>query len=99
MNAKIDHFSELSKFLGDKSSVCADFLSLLGEFKLGHSLFKLKMEKQKGLKSITLLQYLLIFRLCGCSIHQSLYSRFRGFKGHPCTVSLSSATEKARSMR
>ena len=86
MNAKIDHFSELSKFLGDKSSVCADFLSLLGEFKLGHSLFKLKMEKPKGLKSITLLQNLLIFRLCGCSIHQSLYSRFRGFKGHPCTA-------------
>ena len=38
-------FRNYPKFLGDKSSVCADFLSLLGEFKLGHSLFKLKMEK------------------------------------------------------
>ena len=76
MNAKIDHFSELSKFLGDKSSVCADFLSLLGRFKLGHSLSRLKMEKQKGTKSIVLLQYLLIFRLCGQSIHQSLHQQF-----------------------
>jgi hypothetical protein len=76
MDAKIDHFSELSKFLGDKSSVCADFLSLLIRFKLGHSLFRLKMEKEKGAKSILLLQYLLIFRLCGQSIHQSLNRQF-----------------------
>ena len=76
MDAKIDHFSELSKFLGNKTSVCADFLSLLGRFKLGHSLSRLKMEKQKGAKSILLLQYLLIFRLCGQSIHQSLHQQF-----------------------
>ena len=76
MDAKIDHFSELSKFLGDKSSVCADFLSLLGRFKLGHSLSRLKMEKEKGASSIQLLQYLLIFRLCGQSIHQSLHQQF-----------------------
>lgn len=76
MDEKIDHFSELSKFLGDKSSVCADFLSLLGRFKLGHSLSRLKMEKEKGAKSILLLQYLLIFRLCGQSIHQSLHHQF-----------------------
>lgn len=76
MDAKIDHFSELSKFLGDKSSVCADFLTLLGRFKLGHSLSRLKMEKEKGAKSILLLQYLLIFRLCGQSIHQSLHHQF-----------------------
>ena len=61
MDAKIDHFSELSNFLGDKSSVCADFLSLLGRFKLGHSLSRLKMEKEKGAKSILLLEYLLIY--------------------------------------
>ena len=78
MDAKIDHFSELSKFLGEKSSVCADFLSLLGRFKLGHSLSRLKMEKEKGTKSILLLQYLLIFRLCGQSIHQSLRHQFGG---------------------
>lgn len=76
MDAKIDHFSELSKFLGNKTSVCADFLSLLGRFKLGHSLSRLKMEKEKGAKSILLLQYLLIFRLCGQSIHQSLHQQF-----------------------
>ena len=73
MEAKIDRFSELSNFLGDKSSVCSDFLSLLGRFRLGHSLSRLKMEKEKGTKSILLLQYLLIFRLCGQSIHQSLH--------------------------
>jgi len=76
MDAKIDHFSELSNFLGDKSSVCADFLSLLGRFRLGHSLSRLKMEKEKGAKSILLLQYLLIFRLCGQSIHLSLHQQF-----------------------
>lgn len=76
MDAKIDHFSELSNFLGDKSSVCADFLSLLGRFKLGHSLSRLKMEKEKGTKSLLLLEYLLIFRLCGQSIHQSLRQQF-----------------------
>lgn len=65
MDAKIDHFSELSNFLGDKSSVCADFLSLLGRFKLGHSISRLKMEKEKGAKSILLPEHLLIFRLCG----------------------------------
>lgn len=76
MNAKIDHFSELSNLLGDKSSVCSDFLSLLGRFKLGRSLSRLKMEKEKGAKSIHLLQYLLIFRLCGQSIYQSLHQQF-----------------------
>ena len=76
MDAKIDHFSELFNFLGDKSSVCADFLSLLGRFRLGHSLSRLKMEKEKGAKSILLLQYLLIFRLCGQSIHLSLHQQF-----------------------
>ena len=76
MNAKIALFSELSKFLDDKTSVCSDFLSLLNRFQLGRSLSKLKMEKEKGAKSIELLQYLLIFRLCGQSIHLSLQRRF-----------------------
>ena len=76
MDAKIAFFSELSKFLGDKSSVCADFLQLLDRFKLGRLLYELKMEKEKGAKSIELLEYLLIFRLCGQSIHQSLQHRF-----------------------
>lgn len=57
MDAKIDHFSELFNFLGDKSSVCADFLSLLGRFKLGHSHSRLKMEKEKrGKKAIASLE-------------------------------------------
>ena len=43
MNAKLSHFSELSNFLSEKSSVWNDFLSLLDRFKLGHSLRKLKM--------------------------------------------------------
>lgn len=75
MDAKIAILSELSKFLGDKSSVCADFLSLLYRFKLGRSLSILKMEKEKGAKSFELLQYLLIFRLFGQSIHQSIHHR------------------------
>ena len=48
MNAKLSHFSELSNFLSEKSSICNDFLSLLDRFKLGQSLRKLKMEKEKG---------------------------------------------------
>ena len=47
MNAKLSHFSELSYFLSEKSSVCNDFLSLLDKFKLGQSLRKLKMEKEQ----------------------------------------------------
>ena len=37
---------------------------LLGRFKLGHSLSRLKMEKEKGAKSILLLEYLLISSVC-----------------------------------
>ena len=48
MTAKLSHFSELSNFLSEKSSICNDFLSLLDRFKLGQSLRKLKMEKEKG---------------------------------------------------
>ena len=35
-----------------------------------------KWRKEKGARSILLLQYLLIFRLCGQSIHQSLHQQF-----------------------
>ena len=79
MNAKLSHFSELSKFLSDKSSVCSDFLSLLNRFKLGRLLFQLKMEKEKGASSLDLLKYLLIFRLFGQNIHQSLQHQFAPF--------------------
>ena len=48
MDAKLIHFSELSNFLSEKSSVCNDFLSLLDRIKLGQSLRTLKMEKEKG---------------------------------------------------
>jgi hypothetical protein len=34
------------------------------------------MEKEKGARSILLLQYLLIFRLCGQSINESLFQQF-----------------------
>ena len=40
MNAKLSHFSELSNFLSEKSSVCNDFLSLLDKFRLSQSLHK-----------------------------------------------------------
>ena len=40
MDAKIIHFSELSNFLSEKSSVCNDFLLLLDRFKLSQSLHK-----------------------------------------------------------
>ena len=56
MNAKLSHFSELSDFLSEKSTVCNDFLSLLDKFKLGQSLRKLKMEKEKGASALDLLR-------------------------------------------
>ena len=70
MNAKLSHFSELSNFLSEKSSVCNDFLSLLDRFRLSQSLRQLGMEKEKGASSLELLKYLLIFRLFGQTIHQ-----------------------------
>lgn len=79
MNAKLSHFSELSNFLSEKSTVCNDFLSLLYKFKLGQSLRKLKMEKEKGTSTLDLLKYLLIFRLFGQNIHQSLHHQFAPF--------------------
>lgn len=79
MNAKLSHFSELSNFLSEKSTVCNDFLSLLERFKLGHSLRKLKMEKEKGTPTLDLLKYLLVFRLFGQNIHQSLHHQFAPF--------------------
>ena len=79
MNAKLSHFSELSNFLSEKSSICNDFLSLLDRFKLGQSLRKLKMEKEKGASALDLLKYLLIFRLFGQNIHQSLHHQFSPF--------------------
>ena len=79
MNAKLDHFSELSKFLDDKSSVCSDFLSLLDKFELGRLIHQLKMDKAKGASSQELLEYLLIFRLFGQNIHQSLNRQFGEF--------------------
>ena len=79
MNAKLSNFSELSKFLSDKSSVCSDFLSLLDRFKLGRLLYQLKMEKEKGTSTLDLLKYLLIFRLFGQNIHQSLQHQFAPF--------------------
>ena len=79
MDAKISHFSELSNFLSEKSSVCNDFLSLLDKFRLSQSLRKLRMEKQKGASSLDLLKYLLIFRLFSQTIHQSLRYQFAPF--------------------
>ena len=79
MNAKLSHFSELSNFLSEKTTVCNDFLSLLDKFKLGQSLRKLKMEKEKGASALDLLKYLLIFRLFGQNIHQSLHHQFAPF--------------------
>ena len=79
MNAKLSNFSELSNILSEKSTVCNDFLSLLDKFKLGQSLRKLKMEKEKGTSTLDLLKYLLIFRLFGQNIHQSLHHQFAPF--------------------
>ena len=79
MNAKLSHFSELSNFLSEKSSVCNDFLSLLDRFRLGQSLRQLGMEKKKGASSLELLKYLLLFRLFGQTIHQCLHHQFAPF--------------------
>ena len=54
-------------------------MSLLDKFKLGQSLRKLKMEKEKGTSTLDLLKYLLIFRLFGQNIHQSLHHQFAPF--------------------
>ncbi len=79
MNAKLSYFSELSNFLSEKATVCNDFLSLLDKFKLAQSLRKVKMEKEKGTSALDLLKYLLIFRLFGQNIHQSLHHQFAPF--------------------
>lgn len=81
MTAKLQQFSELSKFLGEKIAVCNDFISLLGEFRLERALHNCKMEKIRGSKSIDLLRCLLIFRLCGLSIYQSYCQRFGNMIG------------------
>lgn len=76
MAAKLQQISELSKFLGDKTSVCNDFISLLGEFRLARFLRHCHMEKKIGARSVDLLRCLLVFRLCGLSIYQSYCQRF-----------------------
>ncbi|MCF0225510.1 MAG: transposase [Fibrobacter sp.] len=76
MAAKVQHFLELSKFLEDKESVCRDFLSLLDVLRIGNTLEKLEMEKEKGVSSKDLLKCLLVFRLCGLSIYQSSLQDF-----------------------
>ena len=54
-------------------------MSLLDRFKLSQSLRKLGMEKQKGASSLDLLIYLLLFRLFGQTIYQSLSHQFASF--------------------
>lgn len=76
MAAKLQQISELSKFLGDKTSVCNDFISLLGGFRLARFLRHCHMEKKIGARSVDLLRCLLVFRLCGLSIYQSYCHRF-----------------------
>ena len=76
MATKVQHFSELSKSLADKTKVSKDFFSLLDTFRLGHALVSLKMEKRSGVKSVDLLKCLLIFRLCGESIYRSYKNHF-----------------------
>ena len=76
MAAKLQQISELSKLLADKTSVAHDFISLLGEFRLGQALRGCQMEKRCGARPIDLLRCLLIFRLCDVSIYQSYRQRF-----------------------
>ena len=47
MNAKLSHFSELSNFLSEKSSICNDFLSLLDRFKLDSHFASWKWRRRK----------------------------------------------------
>ena len=76
MAAKVQHFLELSKFLEDKESVCRDFLSLLDVLRIGNTLEKLEMDKEKGVSSKDLLKCLLVFRLCRLRIYQSSLQDF-----------------------
>ena len=64
MNAKLSHFSELSDFLSEKSSVCNDFLSLLDKFKLGQSLRKLKMEKEQQIRGYNDNRHETVIQIC-----------------------------------
>lgn len=78
MAAKLQQITELSTLLSDKKSICNDFLRLLDSFRIGKSLNKLQMEKQKGVSSLLLLKCLVIIRVCGLSIYQSYKQRFGG---------------------
>ena len=64
MNAKLSHFSELSDFLSEKSSVCNDFLSLLDKFNLGQSLRKLKMEKEQQIRGYNDNRHETVIQIC-----------------------------------
>ena len=76
MSAKIAHFSELSNILGDKNTMCNEFIRLMGQFGIASSLSRMKMEKEKGAKVADLLSCLIIFRLCGMSVFESYQQRF-----------------------
>ena len=80
MDAKIIHFSELSNFLSEKSSVCNDFLLLLDRFKLSQSLHKrftdyetfgeLFRDIREGLLELTFIERLLpIIQNCLRRLH------------------------------
>lgn len=76
MSTNIKHFSELSSILGDKNTMCKEFIRLMGLFSFARSLSHLKCEKEKGAKVSDLIQCLLLFRLCGMNVYQSYKERF-----------------------
>lgn len=81
MDAKVSKFSELSALIDDKNQLSADLSSLFTLFRMPQILWGLKMEKEKGLSSSTVILFLTLFRICGMSIHGFFKQKFYGLLG------------------
>ena len=81
MDAKVSKFSELSALIDDKNQLSADLSSLFSLFRMPQILWGLKMEKEKGLSCSTVILFLMVFRICGMSIHGFFKRKFYGLLG------------------
>ena len=78
MNAKIDNFSEMEKFLRVKNDTNDGMLALFGRFGIGNLLRHLSMEKKAGIDAVTLIVSLCLFRMNSLSIFSAYRNRFHG---------------------
>ena len=81
MDAKVSKFSELSALIDDKNQLSADLSSLFSLFRMPQILWGLKMEKEKGLTCSAVILFLMVFRICGMSIHGFFKRKFYGLLG------------------